>query len=259
MRRGIRAVWSARELLWSFVRRDLTVRYRHALLGVSWAILTPLLQSAIFTLIFTRVARIDTGLPYPLYAFCGLAAWNFTASALRSASASLSGNAFLVSKVAFQREVLPLASVVVATVDFAVSLSVVAVMMWYYGIPVHWTMAALPAVMLVQFAFTTGLALLLAAANLLWHDVRYVFDVFVTLWMFASAVLYPVPRLGGVAGALLALNPMTPILEAYRDVLLRGTLPSANALAMATAWAVAMLTFGIVMFQRAEPRFAELV
>ena len=252
------AVWNARELLWSFVRRDLTVRYRHALLGVSWAILTPVLQSAIFTVIFARVARIETGLPYPLYAFCGLAAWSFTSSALRSAVASLSGNAFLVSKVAFQREVLPLATVIVAAVDFAVALCVVGVLMWYFGVPLRATALALPLVILVQFAFTTGLALMLAAANLLWHDVRYVFEVFVTLWMFASAVLYPMPRLDGVAGAVLALNPMTPIIEAYRDVLLRGVLPSSSTLGAAAVWAVAILVIGVALFQRAEPRFAEM-
>lgn len=248
-------MWDARELLLSFVRRDLTVRYRHAVLGVSWAILTPLLQMVIFTLIFSRVARIETRLPYPLYAFCGLTAWSFTASALRSAMSSLSGNAYLVSKVAFRREVLPLASVIVATVDFAVSLVVVGALMWYYGIPVRATVLVLPAIVLIQLVFTVGLAFVLAAANLLWHDVRYVFDVGITLWMFASAVLYPIPRLSGVAGMVLALNPMTPIIEAYRDVLLRGTLPS---LGMASAAALVTFLSGLVLFQRAEPRFAEL-
>jgi ABC-type polysaccharide/polyol phosphate export permease len=258
MRSGALAVWNARELLWSFVRRDLTVRYRHALLGVSWAVLTPLFQSVIFTLIFSRVVRFETGLPYPLYAFSGLAVWSFTASALRSAVSSLSGNAFLVSKVAFERQVLPLASVLVAAVDFAVSLCVVAALMWYYGVPVHATVLALPVILLVQLAFTTGLALLLAAANLLWHDVRYVFEVLVTLWMFASSVLYPVPRLGGIAGAVLAMNPMTPIIDAYRDVLLRGTLPPSGTLASSIAVAVITLAAGGLLFQRAEPRFAEL-
>ncbi len=196
--------------------------------------------------------------PYPLYAFCGLTAWTFTASALRSALSSLSGNAFLVSKVAFRREVLPLASVIVAAVDFAVALVVVLGVMVYYGVPIRATVVFVPVVFVVQFTFITGLALALSAANLLWHDVRYVFDVGITLWMFASSVLYPVPRFHGVVGAVFALNPMTPIIDAYRDVLLRGNCPAlASAL---TTIGGALLTFlvGMILFRRAEPRFAEL-
>ena len=258
MMRSVRAVWSARELLMSFVRRDLTVRYRHALLGLSWAVFTPVLQVVIFTLIFSRVARIQTDVPYPVYAFCGLTAWTFTASALRSALSSLSGNAFLVSKVAFRREVLPLASVMVAAVDFAVSLAVVFAVMLYYGIPVRASAVLLPVIFVVQFIFVTGLALVLSAANLLWHDVRYVFDVGITLWMFASSVLYPVPRFHGGMGAVFALNPMTPIIDAYRDILLRGTSPTLASALVTTGGVLVTFLVGLLLFQRAEPRFAEV-
>jgi ABC-type polysaccharide/polyol phosphate export permease len=257
MQRG-GTVWDARELLWSFVRRDLTVRYRHALLGVAWAILTPLSQMLLFSLVFSRIVRTDAALPYPLYAFTGLAAWSLTASALRSALMSLAGNAFLVSKVAFRREVLPLASVVVAIVDFAVTLVMLGVLMWYYGIPLRPTALLLPVVLAVQIALTSGLALLLAAANLWWHDVRHVFDVGITLWMFASAVLYPLPSLQGPAGVLLALNPMSWIIEAYRDVLLRGTVPTGGAALATTLVSVATLVVSLMVFRRAAPRFAEI-
>ena len=258
MRERGSTVWDARELLWSFVRRDLTVRYRHALLGLAWAILTPLLQMLVFSLIFSRLARFETGLPYPLYAFAGLAAWSLTASSLRSALMSLAGNAFLVSKVAFRREVLPLSSVVVATVDFAVTLVMLGLLMWYYGVPLRPTALLVPLVLTVQIAFTGGLALLLAAANLWWHDVRHLFDVGITLWMFASTVLYPLPVLGGAAGVLLALNPMSWIIDAYRDLLLYGTVPAAGP-AVATALAsVATLAVSLLIFRRAAPRFAEI-
>lgn len=255
---GSRTVWEARELLWSFVRRDLTVRYRHALLGIAWAILTPFLQMLVFTLVFAELGGIETGVPYPVYAFAGLAAWSLTASALRSAMMSLSGNAFLVSKVAFRREVLPLASVVVATVDFAVTLLMLGGLIWYYGIPLRPTALLLPLVLVVQLALTSGLALLLAAANLWWHDVRHVFDVGITLWMFASSVLYPMPAPGGVAGALLTLNPMSAIIDAYRALLLDGTLPAPLPTAAAAISAGAMLALSVLVFRRASPRFAEI-
>lgn len=246
------------ELLWAFVQRDLTVRYRHALLGIAWAILTPLCQMLLFTAVFSRLLRVDTGLPYPVYAFCGLVVWTLTASGLRGAITSLSANAHLVTKVAFRREVLPLAPVVVATVDFLVALAMVALIMAYYGLSLPPTVLLLPVVLVVQLAFTSGLALLLSAANLLWHDVHHVFEIGITLWMFASAVLYPLPALGGLTGAVLALNPMTPLIDAYRDILVRGTVPDGTTAAVTAVSALLTLIGGLVAFQRAEPRFAEL-
>lgn len=250
--------WDARELLLSFVRRDLTVRYRHALLGIAWAILAPLFQMLLFSLVLARFVPTEAEVPYPVFAFTGLAAWGLTASALRSAMQSLAGNAYLVSKVAFPREVLPLASVIVAMVDFAVTLLVLAALLVWYRIPLHLTALLLPMVVLVQLAFTTGLALLLAAANLWWHDVRHLFDVAITLWLFATPVLYPLPSIDGAAGALLALNPMTPIVGAYRDLLLHGTLPAAGPALGAVLTAVGTLVIGLAVFRRVEPRFAEI-
>jgi lipopolysaccharide transport system permease protein len=256
-RRGGTA-WDARELLWSFVRRDLTVRYRHALLGIAWALLTPLFQMLLFSVILGRFVPSDPRIPYPIFAFTGLAAWGLTASALRSAMQSLSGNAYLVSKVAFPREVLPLASVLVALVDFAVTLVLLGGLLLWFGLPLHPTALLLPLVVLVQLAFTVGLALLLAAANLWWNDVRHVFDVGITLWLFATPVLYPLPAVDGVAGQLLALNPMTPIVSAYRDLLLNGTMPATGPALVAVVTSIGMFVVGLTLFRRAEPRFAEI-
>ncbi|MGI9079157.1 MAG: ABC transporter permease [Gemmatimonadaceae bacterium] len=103
----VRELIGARELLWSFVERDLIVRYRTPIMGIGWALATPLLQMAMFTVVFTRVARVDVGMPYPLYAYIGLAAWTLTASSLREATSSLSSNSVLVTKVRFPRAVPP--------------------------------------------------------------------------------------------------------------------------------------------------------
>ncbi|HUF30569.1 MAG TPA: ABC transporter permease [Gemmatimonadaceae bacterium] len=255
---SLRDLANSRELLWSFVRRDLIVRYRNAVLGVSWAVASPLLQMVIFAVIFTRIVRVETGLPYPLFAYSGLVAWSLTASALRAATTSLSGNSLLVTKVYFRREVLPLSAVIVAFADFCVALLLVGVMMAYYGIPLPATSLFLIVVIAVQLAFTIGLALMLAAANLFWNDVRYAFELLVNAWMFATAVLYPADLVTGRLGLVFRLNPMTPIVEAYRDVLLRGTLPSPAGFGWAMFVAIAVLFAGIALFRRSEPRFAEV-
>jgi ABC-type polysaccharide/polyol phosphate export permease len=144
-------------------------------------------------------------------------------------------------------------------VDLAVASLVLVALMVYYHIGVTWTVALLPVVLLVQIAFTTGVALLLSMANLFYRDVKYLFEILITVWMFATSVVYPVDRVGGRLGALLALNPMTPIIDAYRDVLLRGTVPPAGPFGTATA--VSLLTLGVawLIFHRAEFRFAESI
>jgi ABC-type polysaccharide/polyol phosphate export permease len=248
---------ASRELLFALVRRDLALRYRYTLLGFGWAVALPLLSTAVFTLVFTRVAPLDVGMPYPLYVYSGMVCWNFLASALRFGSASLTANATLLTKVSIARSTLPLAAVLVALVDAAVGMIPLAALMLWYGVVPAWTVLELPAVIAVLVAFAAGLALLLAMGNLYLRDVKYLFEVLLMVWLFATAVAYPVQRIGGRLGAGLALNPMTPIIEAFRDVLLRGApLPpsfglvaAASALLLAGAWRV---------FRRAEPDFAEI-
>src|SRR5687767_15252759 len=121
------------ELLRAIIRRDLSLRYRNAVMGFGWAAFMPLLQVVIFTLVFTRVAPLDVGMPYPVYAYAGLLAWTMTASAIRAAAISLTSNPDLVTKVYFPREVLPFSAVLVALVDFAVASSVMVLLLAYYG------------------------------------------------------------------------------------------------------------------------------
>ncbi|MGH7475289.1 MAG: ABC transporter permease [Longimicrobiales bacterium] len=248
-----------RELFVAVTRRDLKLRYQNAIMGFGWAVAMPLLNMLIFTVIFTRVVRLDTGMPYPLYAFAGLLPWNLLASSLRFATTSLTSNPNLVTKVYFPREILPLSAVATALLDFAVASIVLGLLMAWYGIAPSSALLFLPVVLAVQLVFTAALALALAMANLFYADVKYVFEVGITVWMFATSVVYPVERIGGALGQVLLLNPMTPIIDAYRAVLLRGELPPAGPFAGAAVLAVVMLGASWLLFHRAEFRFAEEV
>ena len=248
-----------RELLVQMVTRDLLLRYKQAAMGFGWAIFMPVINTVIFSIVFTRVAPLDTGLPYPLFAFCGLLGWNCFASSLRFAVNSLTSNVNLVTKVYFPREIFPMSAVIVGLVDFAVGSAVLLALMVYYGSPISAAMLFLPAIVAVQVAFTLGIALLLAMGNLFYRDVKYLFEVVITVWMFATAVVYPVELVGGRVGQLLSMNPMTPILDAYRDVLLRGHLPPLVPFAGAAAAAMLILGGAWLMFHRAEFQFAEYV
>jgi ABC-type polysaccharide/polyol phosphate export permease len=250
--------YAFRELLYQMTRRDLLLRYKQTIMGFGWAIFMPLLNTVIFSVVFMRVAPIDVGVPYPLFAYSGLLAWNFFASALRFSVSSLTANTNLVTKVYFPREIFPFSAVVVSAVDFAVGAIPLAAMMIYYRVPLTPAILLLPAVVLVEIIFAAGVSLVLALANLFYRDVKYLFEVAITVWMFATSVLYPVNRFGGRLGAILQFNPMTPIIDAYRAVLLRGELPSMSFLVSVLVSIVALIA-GWLLFHRAEFQFAENV
>jgi ABC-type polysaccharide/polyol phosphate export permease len=255
---GMRKVYGARELITALVRRDLIVRYEHAVLGIAWALAVPLMQMGIFVVVFTQVAPLRTDIPYPLYAYAGLATWTFFASAVRAATRSLSDQAALVTKVYFPREVLPLAAVIVSLVDFAVALVPLAVLMVWYGIRPTWGLLGVPLVIGALAVFTTGLSLALAMANLFYRDVRHVVEVMLLLGMFATSVVYPADRIGGTLGRVLALNPLTPIIGAFRSLILGGPPPSVTALVWSSAAAVGILLLAWSLFYRVEHLIAEL-
>ncbi len=248
-----------RELLVQMAKRDLTLRYKQTIMGFGWAVFMPLVNTAIFSVIFMRVAPIDVGIPYPLFAFCGLLTWNFFASALRFSVISLTSNAVLVTKVYVPREIFPLSAVFVCLVDFAVASVVLAGLMIYYGVPVGAAALFLPVIIAVHMAFTISVALLLSMGNLYYRDVKYIFEVAITVWMFATSVVYPVQMVGGRVGKLLLLNPMTPIIDAYRDVLFRNQLPPTAPFVWVSAIALVALAIAWLLFHRAEFSFAENV
>ena len=248
-----------RELLYQMTRRDLLLRYKQTVMGFGWAIFMPLVNTAVFSVIFTRVAPLQTDLPYPLFAYCGLLAWNFTASSLRFAVTSLTSNSNLVTKVYFPREIFPISAVPVSIVDFAVGSTVLIGLMIYYRVAPTAAVLALPLVLLVHIIFTLAISLLLAMANLFYRDVKYLFELVLTIWMFLTAVLYPVSQVGGMTGRVMAINPMTPILEAYRDVLLRGRFPDPVSFLITAAVSVVALVVAWIVFHRAEYEFAENV
>jgi ABC-type polysaccharide/polyol phosphate export permease len=254
----VRELVQYRELLFLLTWRDVLLRYKQSVMGFGWAVLMPLSNTAIFWVIFTRVAPLKTDVPYPIYAYTGLLVWNLFASSLKFSVSSLTSNGALITKVFFPRELLPFSAVLVSLIDFVVGAVVLIPLMVYYHIPIHWTLLFVPVVMLVHIAFTTGVALLLAMSNLFFRDVKYLFEFVLTFWMFATAVVYPVQRIGGTLGKLLALNPMTPIVDAYRSAILLGRLPG-SGFGWATVTALVTLVVAWAVFHRAEFKFAENV
>jgi len=259
VREMLREQHDYRELLYQMTRRDLLLRYKQTVMGFGWAVFMPVINTILFSVVFMRVAPIDVGVPYPVFAYTGLLAWNFFASSLRFSVSSLTANINLVAKVYFPREIFPFSAVIVSAVDFAVGAILLVAMMAYYRVAPTSAILFLPVVVVVQVILTTAVALLLAMANLFYRDVKYLFEVVITVWMFATSVLYPVDRVTGWAGTLLRLNPMTPVIDAYRSVLLRGELPPMMPMATTAAVAVVLLAGVWLIFHRSEFQFAEYI
>jgi len=255
----LREQYDYRELLYQMTRRDLLLRYKQTVMGFGWAVFMPVINTILFSVVFMRVARIDVGVPYPVFAYTGLLAWNFFASALRFSVNSLTANINLVAKVYFPREIFPFSAVIVSAVDFAVGSVLLIAMMAYYRVAPTPAILFLPVVMLVQIILTGAIALLLAMANLFYRDVKYLFEVVITVWMFATSVVYPVDRITGWAGVALRMNPMTPIIDAYRSVLLRGQLPPMTPIAVDAFAAVVLFASIWLLFHRSEFQFAEYI
>ncbi len=248
---------AGRDVLRELARRDLLLRYQHAWLGVGWALSGPLVNLAVFTAVVGPVAGLEAGAPYPLWAAAGLLPWTLLASSIRFAATSLSSNPALVGKIWFPREALPLATVLVALVDFLVGNVLLVALLGYYGVAPSLTWIYLPAVLAVELAFVAGSALLIALATLFWRDVRFALEIVLTAWMFATPVVIPTDRLTGPVATVLEFNPMAAILDAWRATLLRGEAPDTVTFPLVTLFAVGWLLAAWWIFHRAEPGFAE--
>lgn len=246
-----------RELLYQMTRRDLLLRYKQTIMGVAWAVLMPLTNTAVFSVLFMRVAPLETGMPYPLFAYIGLSSWNLFAASTRFAVNSLTSNPNLVSKVYFPREVFPFSAVIVSLIDFAVSAVVIALLMAYYRIVPGPTALLIPLVLIPHVLLTAACSLLLAVGNLFFRDVKYLFEVFISIAMFATSAVYPSDRVGGMLGQIISNNPLTVIINAYRDLLIFGQLPPFAPLAMMTIFSIAFFAWAWFTFHRAEFKFAE--
>ena len=258
-----------RQLLWSLTWRDLRVRYKQTLLGMGWAVLLPLAMMLIFTFVFTRavnvVGSMKLSMPYPLFAYLGLVPWAFFSTSLTGCVSSLVSNRNLVTKVNFPREVFPLSAIGSAFADFAVAGSVFVGLIAYFHVTTEWDFALyrslwfLPVVLFVQLVFTAGLGLLLAMGNLFYRDVRQVSGVAIQLWMFVTCVLYPLPQDGSWFARCVWLNPMTPIIAAYRACIVEGRVPLDGYFVYAAVIACASLMLGWTCFRRWTHRFAECI
>lgn len=254
------------ELTRTFAWRDIRVRYKHSVLGIGWAVLQPASMAFLFSFVMARATNWEglrgVEMPYALYALTGLVPWTFFAASLNACTNSLVVNRSLVTKIYFPREAFPLACVAAGLFDFAVA---AAVLFLFFSLTGHWdlritpALLLIPAVLLIQITFTIGLGLVAAMSNLFFRDVKQLVGIGTQLWMIVSGVIVPFPNEGYGLGLFLSANPMTPIMNAYRDCLVFGRIPDMEPLVYSATIAVMTLAGGWTLFRRAASRFAECI
>ncbi len=255
-------VWQFRDLLMTLATRDVKLRYRQTAIGAAWVILQPLLAAGIFSFVFNRLAGLKTdGIPPIVFTFCGMLAWSVFANTLGKSSGVLVGNAQLVSKVYFPRLVLPLSTVFSTLIDFGVALGMMFVLMAIYHIVPHWQILLLPVWLLLLLMLALGVGLVAAAGMVQYRDVGYVLPVVVQFLQYASPVAYStniVHKLGHWS-FLYFLNPLAPLLEAFRwSMLGRGSVHW-HFLILAAVLSVLVFIGGAFQFKKSERRFADVI
>ena len=245
----------------SLAEREFRVRYKQAVLGVAWAVLTPLALMVIFTLLFSRVARVDTGdVPYAVFAYVALVPWTFFSVAVLQAGMSLLLNAPLIHKVSFPREVFPVASVVVAAIDTMIALVPLALLLLVTGTVPRATSVWVPLLAVIQAAFVVGVALALSAVIVFFRDLRHGLPIILQFGLFATPVAYGIEAVPERYRLLYAaLNPLGPVIDGYRRAVLFGSAPSAGQTAVAAASATLFFLGGYLLFKRLEGSISDVV
>lgn len=256
---AIREVWRRRELVRTLAERDLRVRYKQAVLGFAWSLLTPLALMLVFTVFFQRVAKVDTGgAPYALFAYLGLLPWTFFSTSVNLGGQSLVTNNQLVNKVYCPREVFPLASVVVAATDTVMATLVLGLLFVITGFAPRATTVWVPLLLAVQVAFTFGVTLVMSAVLVFLRDLRHLLPIILQLGLFATPVAYGMNVVSPSLQVLYCtLNPLAPVIDGYRRTILQGLPPDWHLLGPGAATAAVVLSVGYVVFKRLEPGFAD--
>ena len=259
LRQFFKDIWDYRELFWTFVERDIKVRYKQTALGVTWVILQPLFIMGAFSLIFGKIARMPTdGLPYALFYLAALVPWNTFATALSQSALSLESNAALISKVYFPRVVVPGGIVCGSFLDFAfgwIVLNVMAAWLGYW----HWQLVAMTLpLLIIQTCTVLGLGLVLAALNAQYRDVKHAIGFLIQVFMLATPVIYPASRLPDWTQNWLFLNPMAVVITTYRAALQNVPFewPSITLALLTSAF---YLAGGTWFFRKREQRLADIL
>lgn len=250
-------IYAYREMIFSLVRRDLNGRYKGSILGFFWTFLNPLLQLCVYTIVFSMILRSDVE-DYYLHLFVALVPWLFFSVSVSGGSSCIRSQQDMVKKIYFPREVLPISFVTSQFVNMLLSLVVVLVVVLFSGRGLNFVaLLYMPVIMVVEYVLCLGSALIISAATVYIRDLEYLSGIITMAWQFLTPIMYSIDIVPERFMSLFMLNPMTPVIIAYRDILYYGRAPKLETLIHAVAVGIGLLIVGFFVFGRLKRRFAE--
>ncbi len=259
-RLNLRDLWRYRELVYFLTWRDIKVRYKQTVLGAAWAVIQPLVNMVVLSIIFGNFANMPTdGIPRPLFTYSALLPWGLFSKALSDASRSMLSNRSMITKVYFPRLIIPIASVLGGLADFAIQFVILLGMMLYYQYYPTAAIITLPFFILLALVTALGVGLWFSALNVLYRDVGYIMPFLTQLWLLVTPVAYSISVVPEELRWLYALNPMVGVVEGFRWALLGSVAPPSPMIFVSTVIAVVILISGMFYFRRMERTFADMV
>ena len=253
-------LWRYRELFYFLAWRDILVRYKQTAVGVAWALLRPFLTMLVFTLVFSKLAKLPSGnTPYPIMVFAALLPWQFFANAFSEAGGSLIANANMISKVYFPRMVIPTSAVIVSFVDFLISGTILVGLMLWYGFMPGWQILILPVFVLIAFAASMGAGLWITALNVKYRDFRYIIPFIIQFGLYVSPVGFSSSIVPERWRFWYSLNPMVGVIDGFRWAILGGNQIYMPGFLLSIILVILMLVTGIEYFRKTEKSFADVI
>lgn len=258
--KGLTKLFEHRELLWNLTSREIKARYKQSFLGYFWVILNPFFQMLVMSFVFAFILRVSPpGIPYPIFLYVGLLPWLFFQNSLSSAVNSLVGNASLIRQIDLPREVFPLSTILAKIVDFFLASLILIGFFVYYRLPININALWFIPIFLIQIVLTTGLGFFISALNLFYRDIQYLLGLILTLWMYLTPIIYSVDIVPEKYRWIFKLNPMSVLINAYRQTIIGGGLPNFTSLSIGLAVSLLILFIGYKTFKRLEGLFADIV
>ncbi|MBO6145231.1 MAG: ABC transporter permease [Bacilli bacterium] len=252
-----KSLYQYRELLKSNIKKEIRGKYKGSFLGVLWSFINPLLMTLVYAIVFPFILRSGPD-HYVTYIVIGILPWNFFTTVISQGTFTILGNAGIIKKVYFPREILPISVATSGLVNFLISLPIIFIFLFFSGIGYSWYILLLPIVILTQYILSLAIIFITSAINVYIRDAEYIINFFIQMLFYATPILYSSDLFGKKAW-LLKLNPMTTIINSYRDILYSGIMPDMETLVFVLIFSVLFLILGIMIFKKLEKGFAEEV